>query len=171
MYALLVPPGDTGGGDARLGVDYREIEAFVGKLSDIADNPDELGERCTKALTASFLLEALNNTPVVSGYLRRGWFRAKPSKTGADPKPGDAQKVSEKTKVKVRGKTYEATVVNNVEYAGWVDQGHRIVRDGVTIGEAPGVHYVDRIVAGAQSTAQNVVNAATNKYLKEKLNG
>lgn len=69
----------------------------------------ELGNR--------LLDETKRNTPFISGHLRRNW------------------QISNVTR---KGDMYEIEVYNNVEYAPFVEYGHRIVVKGITVGFVEG---------------------------------
>lgn len=63
---------------------------------------------------------AKENTSVITGRLRRGWaFEINPF-------------------------SREVTLYNNVDYAGPVNDGHRIVRKGKTVGTVPPQHMLEK---------------------------
>jgi len=102
-----------------MGCDIRELEKWrdnVNKLSK--ELKDAYFEKCAKELAARLLAKVIKRTPVgvypagsgkVGGTLRRGW---------------DVNKASE-LRVKKRGGAYTIEVVNPVEYASYVEYGHR----------------------------------------------
>lgn len=105
-----------------------------GQLRQLAGRLDRaLAQREVERFLTNVLNEVGNRlrdmtvraTPVDTGQLRRGWQLGRVQKKGA---------------------VYEITVFNNVEYAPFVENGHRIVVRGVTVGYKEGV-YMLRISA------------------------
>ena len=105
---------------------YRELTAFRDKL-EAAANAD--GERflteCTKELAARLLRKIIKRTPVgqypsgsgkVGGTLRRGWTGGEKSNAG---------QFVDSLSVTHRGNTYIVEIKNDVEYAPYVEYGHR----------------------------------------------
>ena len=66
--------------------------------------------------------KVVEKTPIKTGYLQNQW------NIGA---------------IKKRGNEYYIEVYNNVEYAEPVEYGHRIVRNGRTVGNVKGVHMME----------------------------
>lgn len=100
-----------------------EFSAFL-KLQENLDKAisgvDDLCIRCTQKLAAHLLNAVIKRTPVKSGTLRRGWMAGKsPSSSG--------RKVAGKTTMQVakKGNVYEIFVFNSVNYASYVEYGHR----------------------------------------------
>lgn len=112
-------------------VDYSQLRAFanaVDKLS--ASEMDALCIDCSKALAARLLALVIPATPVgkypksagkKGGTLRRGWG-AKSGKAAA----GYANSLS----VTKSGNAYTVEIVNPVEYASYVEFGHRTAGGG-----------------------------------------
>lgn len=127
--------------------DIKELVDYRDKLVSIRDNQDVILERVIKGIAARLLRTVKLNTPVgqydkpvsfiayegtdketlvsftphtgkLGGTLRRGWFIDGYTNSGG---------------------YYTIKVVNNVEYAPYVENGHRIKRDGKTVGWVPGV--------------------------------
>lgn len=112
-------------------VDYSQLEAFGQALNKLSDTEmNKLCIDCSKALAARLLALVIPKTPVgkypkssgkKGGTLRRGWG-AKSGSAAA----GYAQSLS----VQKVGNTYIVEIVNPVDYASYVEFGHRTVNGG-----------------------------------------
>lgn len=100
------------------------MKEFRDKLKKLQD-PDAFVESCAKELAARLLRLVVKRTPVgqypkgsgkKGGTLRRGW-------TGE--KRASAHGYAESLKVNHFGDTYVIEIVNPVEYASYVEYGHR----------------------------------------------
>ncbi len=105
-------------------LNIRELKKFQEELQKLQD-PDAFVEACAKELAARLLAKVIKRTPVgeypsgsgkKGGTLRRGW-------TGQ--KRVDATNYAESLKVNHFGGTYVIEIVNPVEYAAYVEYGHR----------------------------------------------
>lgn len=89
-------------------VDLRQLKAFERKLAKLATaDYEKFCEDCAKELAARLLGKVIRRTPVAKvdgGTLRRGWTIGQ---------------------VKKNGSVYEIEVINPVEYAQYVEFGHR----------------------------------------------
>jgi hypothetical protein len=108
-------------------VDYRQLREFQKKLRTQLSGRqlDLFIESCAKELAARLLAKVIKRTPVgqypsgsgkVGGTLRRGW-------TGGKSQAGSA--FAGNLKVNHFGDTYVIEVENPVEYASYVEFGHR----------------------------------------------
>lgn len=104
--------------------DSKGLEDFQKQLKKL-QNPDDFVESCAKELAARLLRMVVKRTPVgeypkstgkKGGTLRRGWTGEKRSA---------AQGYAESLKVNHFGDTYVIEIVNPVEYASYVEYGHR----------------------------------------------
>lgn len=103
---------------------FRELKDFEKKLKSMKD-PDVFVESCAKELAARLLAKVIKRTPVgdypkssgkKGGTLRRGW-------TGE--KRASASAYADSLTVHHFGDTYVIEIVNPVEYASYVEYGHR----------------------------------------------
>jgi hypothetical protein len=112
-------------------VNIRDLENFRRKVKASlgASNLNAFIESCAKELAARLLAKVVKRTPVgqypsssgkVGGTLRRGW-------TGE--KSQSASSYAGNLKVNHYGGVYVIEIVNPVEYASYVEFGHR-TRDG-----------------------------------------
>ena len=108
-------------------VDYRQLREFQKQLRTQLSGKqlDLFIESCAKELAARLLAKVIKRTPVgqypsgsgkVGGTLRRGW-------TGGKSQAGSA--FAGNLKVNHFGDTYVIEVENPVEYASYVEFGHR----------------------------------------------
>lgn len=106
-------------------VDYRQLKAFERKLAKLAESDyKKFCEAAAKELAARLLGKVIRRTPVDDGTLRRGWT----AKTQTEAESGGGKNVkqfAESLEVQKRGNFYELLVINPVEYAQYVEFGHR----------------------------------------------
>ena len=103
---------------------FRELKDFEQKLKSMKD-PDAFVESCAKELAARLLAKVIKRTPVgdypkssgkKGGTLRRGWTGEKRASVSA---------YADSLTVHHFGDTYVIEIVNPVEYASYVEYGHR----------------------------------------------
>lgn len=136
---------------ARMGsVDLSELKKFQQNLEKMADEAkiNQFCEECAKELAARLLAKVIKRTPVgdysgelytcasgqqhkgrkvpgkVGGTLRRGWTANKGSGS-EDLKTRGASQFVDTLKVHHFGNEYVIEIVNPVEYASYVEFGHR----------------------------------------------
>lgn len=110
---------------ARMGkVDYSKFQQFVEKVEQTLDE-DQVQlfmEACAKELAARLLTKVIKRTPVgeypdrVGGTLRRGWTAEQQQ---------DVMTYVNSLNVTHSGDKYTIEIVNPVEYASYVEFGHR----------------------------------------------
>lgn len=98
--------------DTKVLKDYRNS---LGKFKRVAD---EIFMEAVYEVAGRVFRATVKNTPVDTGFLRESW--------NIDD-------------VKKKGSVYEIEISNDVEYASYVEYGHRIVRGGNTLGWKDGV--------------------------------
>ena len=108
-------------------VDFRELQEFRRKM-EASLNDDQINdfiESCAKELAARLLAKVIKRTPVgqypastgkKGGTLRRGW-------TGGKTQGGKAY--ADSLTIHHFGDAYVIEIVNPVEYASYVEFGHR----------------------------------------------
>ena len=108
-------------------VDFRDLENFKQKINDTlgAKHIDLFIEACAKELAARLLAKVIKRTPVgqypqssgkKGGTLRRGWTNGKSQAASA---------YANSLKVTRFGNAYVIEIINPVEYASYVEFGHR----------------------------------------------
>lgn len=158
------------------GFNFEELNDFKDKLEKLESaEKEKIMEMAIKRVASRFLREALKITPVgnyndgrVGGTLRRGWTangqrNAELSATfGGD---NDFTGALNRVKVRRRGNVYVIEIENVVEYASYVNYGHRTRNGGWVEGQFFMEIAADKIEGKKDKDIENVVI----KYLKEAL--
>lgn len=149
--------------------DKKELEKLQKQLEELEKGKarDKFFEDCAKELAARLLSLVKPKTPVgvyddpsrKGGTLRRGW-------TGG--KNTDAEAFARSLNVEKSGKTYTITVENNVEYAPYVEYGHR-TRGGK--GFVPGKRMLETSEQELKALSPKILQDKLEKFLKGVLNG
>ena len=152
-----------------LKLDKKELEKLQKQLEELEKGKarDKFFEDCAKEMAARLLSLVKPKTPVgvyddpsrKGGTLRRGW-------TGG--KNTDAEAFADSLTVKKSGKTYTITVENNVEYAPYVEYGHR-TRGGK--GFVPGKRMLEISEQELEALSPKILQDKLEKFLKGVLNG
>lgn len=149
--------------------DKKELEKLQKQLEELEKGKarDKFFEDCAKELAARLLSLVKPKTPVgvyddpsrKGGNLRRGW-------TGG--KNTDAEAFAKSLEIEKSGKTYTITVENNVEYAPYVEYGHR-TRGGK--GFVQGKHMLETSEQELKALSPKILQDKLEKFLKGVLNG
>lgn len=155
----------------------KAMKDFQKQLESL-QNPDEFVESCAKELAARLLAKVIKRTPVgdysgasytcasgeqhkghkvqgkTGGTLRRGW-------TGQ--KRASAQNYAESLTVHHFGDTYVIEIINPVEYASYVEYGHRTANHK---GWVKGHFMMTISEQELETIAPKVLEAKIKKYLK-----
>lgn len=127
-------------------VDLSSLKGLKEALEKSASTRDELISCALHDIAEKVIKNAKDITPVDTGLLRRSYFNNYTRDTDG---------------------SYVCEVYNNVTYARFVENGHRIVSsDGTTIGFVDGVLMLKTAEANVQKEVDNIIKRATNKYLK-----
>lgn len=141
---------------------FRELKDFEKKLKSMKD-PDVFVESCAKELAARLLAKVIKRTPVgdypkssgkKGGILRRGW-------TGE--KRASASAYVDSLTVHHFGDTYVIEIVNPVEYASYVEYGHRTANHK---GWVSGVFMMTISEQELQEIAPKVLERKVKKYME-----
>jgi hypothetical protein len=141
---------------------FRELKDFEKKLKSMKD-PDVFVESCAKELAARLLAKVIKRTPVgdypkssgkKGGTLRRGW-------TGE--KRASASAYVDSLTVHHFGGTYVIEIVNPVEYASYVEYGHRTANHK---GWVSGVFMMTISEQELQEIAPKVLERKVKKYME-----
>jgi hypothetical protein len=108
-------------------VNFRGLEKFADKLNSLNDEQvNQFNESAIKELAARLLRKVILKTPVgkypketgkKGGTLRRGWTGQKSSTSAVN--------FADNLTVKKEGGNYIIEIINPVEYASYVEFGHR----------------------------------------------
>jgi hypothetical protein len=115
-------------------VDFKDLQQFGKQLEKLADKQvQEFIEACAKELAARLLAKVIKRTPVgdypkstgkKGGTLRRGWT-AKTEAEALSGGKGDARAYADSLKINYFGGVYVIEIINPVNYASYVEFGHR----------------------------------------------
>lgn len=147
-------------------MDYKELEQLKEQILKFGDDQkvDQFLESCAKELATRLLAKVIKRTPVgqypegsgkTGGTLRRGWT------AGQD---GKASSFAESLKVTKQGNDYVIEVINPVEYASYVEFGHR-TRDHK--GWVEGKFFLTISEDEIRRSAPQVLQRKLEKFLKE----
>ena len=149
--------------------DKKELEKLQKQLEELEKGKarDKFFEDCAKEMAARLLSLVIPKPPVgvyddpsrKGGTLRRGW-------TGG--KNTDAEAFAKSLEIEKSGKTYTITVENNVEYAPYVEYGHR-TRGGK--GFVQGKHMLETSEQELKALSPKILQDKLEKFLKGVLNG
>ena len=137
------------------------LKKFRDELNKLQD-PDKFVEACAKELAARLLRMVVKRTPVgeypkssgkKGGTLRRGWTGEKRS---------SAQNYADSLTVHHFGDTYVIEIVNPVEYASYVEYGHRTANHK---GWVKGKFMMTISEQELEKIAPNVLENKIKKYL------
>jgi len=163
-----------------MAMDYSGLVSFRDKLARISDQneKDQFLDGCLKELTGRFLSDVKPLTPIgiypsgsgrTGGTLRRGWTGG----TDADP-----FQYASGMPVKKSGTMHTIEITNPIEYASYVEYGHRQTpgRYVPALGKRLVLGWVDGKLMMNKSTnrlkqyAPSVLNRRVDEYLR-RLNG
>ena len=171
--------------------DFKEIEKLQKQMEQLERDRDKFCEACAKELAARLLAKVIKRTPVgdysgqsyscnvregpnlkhkgqkvkgmVGGTLRRGWT-AQVSGSGAEGmKTRGAAQYVDTLKVHHFGDTYVIEITNPVEYASYVEYGHRTVNHK---GWVQGHFMLTISEQQLQSPAPAILEKKLTNYLK-----
>lgn len=114
--------------------DFKELEQFRDKIESLSDSQvDQFCEAVVKELAARLLGKVIKRTPVgeyhekgkKGGTLRRGWTTQKSGSGSEGMKTRGASQYVDTLTVHHYGGNYVIEITNPVEYASYVEYGHR----------------------------------------------
>ena len=108
-----------------MGFDYRQVKQFRDNLVQIDREKDEFLQSCAKDLAARLLALVIRRTPKDTGALKRGWTTQRAGSGAEGLKSNSGRQFAETMKVHHFGDTYVVEIINLVEYASYVEYGHR----------------------------------------------
>lgn len=158
--------------------DYKQLQRLRDSLATLQSmDMDRFCTEVSKELAARLLALVIPRTPVgqypkssgkKGGTLRRGWT----SKTQADAASrggsNDAKAYAEALPVRKSGNAYTIEVINPVEYANYVEFGHR-TRGGD--GWVPGQYFLTLSEQDLERLAPGVIERKLEALLREVFNG
>ena len=158
--------------------DYKQLQRLRDSLATLQSmDMDRFCTEVSKELAARLLALVIPRTPVgqypkssgkKGGTLRRGWT----SKTQADAASrggsNDAKAYAEALPVRKSGNAYTIEVINPVEYASYVELGHRTRGSD---GWVPGQYFLTLSEQDLERLAPGVIERKLEALLREVFNG
>lgn len=147
-------------------VHFKELRKMQAKLEKLGDMQQAFCEAAAKELAARLLTKVIKRTPVgdypknsgmMGGTLRRGW-------TGESQKGAAAY--ANALPVSKHGNTYVIDIINPVEYASYVEFGHRTRGHN---GWVPGRFMLTESEAELDAAAPKILEKKLAKWLVENL--
>ncbi len=161
---------------SQFNADFEELKKLRDRLNKLEKDKQKLCEKLAKNLAARLLSLVIPATPVgvyskstgkKGGTLRRGWTGGAKVSTGQKAKTVETvDQYSQKIIVEKNGDNYTVMVMNNVEYASYVEYGHK-TRDHK--GWVAGKYFLTKSEAKLRSIAPAVLEKELTKFLKEAL--
>lgn len=139
-----------------VGANYKQLTKFADNINKLNNQQkQQFLEACCKELAARLLAKVIKRTPSETGELRRGW-------TGG-VKQGATQYANSLNIQKV-GNTYRIDITNPVEYASYVEYGHR-TKDHQ--GWVQGKFMLTISEAELNNASDAILQKKLNKFMKE----
>lgn len=119
----------------------RNFAHFRKQLDELFADVDESAKRVAGRMADVGINVTKKNTPVnkaphvIGGTLRKGWI---------------------KTATRKVGNSYVSGYTNDVEYGMYVNNGHRIVRNGVTVGYVKGKRMLEQGINEARRQTETL---------------
>ena len=127
-------------------VDLSDFLNLQKKLREKIQSQDELLTRCINDIALRVLRIAARNTPVDTGLLRQSW------ELGPIVKKWDC---------------YEVKIMNSIDYAQFVEYGHRLVVGGVTVDWVDGFFMLTIAENEVRKRIDRIIKLETEKYLRD----
>lgn len=160
--------------------DFSELEKFAKDLEKLAEvDVEELCIACSKELAARLLKLVVPRTPVgdypkdsgkKGGTLRRGWISKTQDEAAqgkGSPSREQIQAYADSVNITKSGSDYIITILNPVEYASYVEFGHRKVNGGYTDPR----YMLTKSEEELKNISPKVLEKMVLKKLKEVCNG
>lgn len=162
-----------------MGFDYRQVKQFRDNLEQLDREKDEFLQSCAKELAARLLALVIRRTPKDTGALKRGWTTQRAGSGVEGLKSNSGRQFAETIKVHHFGDTYVVEIINPVEYASYVEYGHRqqpgryVPALGVRLkkGWVKGKWMMTVSEKEIQAAAPQILEKKLEKWLRGCLNG
>ena len=129
---------------------------FSDKIQKLNDQQkEEFLQACAKELAARLLAKVIKRTPSKTGVLRRGW-------TGETKQ--SATVYANNLAIKHSGDKYVIDIVNPIEYASYVEYGHRTRNHK---GWVQGHYMLTISEAELNNMSDAILQKKLNKFLKD----
>ena len=162
-----------------MGFDYRQVKQFRDNLEQLDREKDEFLQSCAKDLAARLLALVIRRTPKDTGALKCGWTTQRAGSGAEGLKSNSGRQFAETMKVHHFGDTYVVEIINPVEYASYVEYGHRqqpgryVPALGVRLkkGWVKGKWMMTVSEKEIQAAAPQILEKKLEKWLRGCLNG
>ncbi len=139
-----------------MSADFKELIKFSDDIKKLNDEHKEVFlQQCAKELAARLLAKVIKRTPSDGGTLRRGWTAGKNQ---------NATAYANSLAIKHTGDKYIIDIVNPVEYASYVEYGHRTRNHQ---GWVQGHFMLMISEAELNNVSDAILQKKLNKYLKD----
>lgn len=134
---------------AKMGsVNIKGLKDFQQQLEKLQD-PDAFVEAFANELAQRLYRELINNTPYITHTLQRGWTIGS---------------------IKRDKGAFIVEIVNPVEYASYVNYGHRTIKvDGY--GWCPGILFMEKAMDNVEKMSKPLLEKRLNEYLGKLMKG
>ena len=164
---------------ARNSVNFTELEQLQKRFEELNNAEIErFNEELVKEKAKYFLGSVVRLTPVgqyddgrVGGTLRRGWTtrnqrEAELSAAFVGGRSIDAH-INQNLKISKTGKTYSIEVANNVEYASYVNYGHRTRGNGFVNGQ----FFLEKALAETGTRSSKILDRKVYRLIRGAIDG
>ena len=127
-----------------MGFEYGEIKIMQRQIADLRRATHEAGMKVAKRIALLAIRKVKKMSPVKTGDLRQNW----------------------KSNVVKKGDTYTIFIFNDLEYAGFVEDGHRIVIAGQTVGWVEGRFMLKLTMNEMKRIAPNMWEKEVEKEMR-----
>lgn len=171
--------------------DTSDWDAFCKKLNALDASKHQFYRNAAHRMAGELLADVIPNTPTgvypsssgkKGGTLKRGWV-AKSHKAAArnpgTPTKAEQDEYANKLPVRHKGMTYETTVTNPVEYASYVEFGHRTRRRKSLVdahgnaqkrrGWVPGQYMMQDAAERVKSREYKILNSLLDEWIKREV--
>jgi hypothetical protein len=158
-------------------VDFSRLRRLQKKMEKLSRADfDKFCEDAAKELAARLLAKVIKRTPVgqykgqskTGGTLKRGWTAKTHQEAESSKGNKNAKAYADSLQVTKRGNIYELHVINPVEYAQYVEFGHRTRNHQ---GWVPGQFMMTIAADQVQQQAPQIVENKLNRLLREAFDG
>lgn len=127
-------------------IDTKDLKGYRNNLGKFKRVTDEIFMEATYEVATRIFQATVKNTPVDTGFLRESWNIDDVKKTRS---------------------VYEIEISNDVEYAAYVEYGHRIVSGGNTLGWKDGVFMLTIAEKNLEKVMDKIFQRKFEKRFKE----
>ena len=139
-----------------MSANYKQLTKFTEQIEKLNnEQKDQFLEACCKELAARLLAKVVKRTPSSTGVLRRGW-------TGGTNQ--NATAYANGLAIRHVGNKYHIDIINPVEYASYVEYGHRTVDHK---GWVPGKFMLSISESELNNMSDAILQKKLNKFMKE----